>query len=368
MSEQLSEKEQFLLNEIRRNPYITQQELANSLNVSRPTVANMISGLIKKGKIIGRAYVIAENEPIVCIGGANIDRKSYLKEMVRIGTSNPTKTTQSAGGVARNIAENLGRLGMDVSLITCSGEDADWNYIKEVSSPYMNLDQVTQITDESTGSYTAVLDSTGEMVIALADMEIYEAITPELLDKQDALLRRAKCIIADLNIPKSTLEYLCDFAKREEKPLILIPVSSPKMKRLPSDLSCVTWLIANRDETEAYFNKDIRGHESWKQAVEKWLSLGIKNVVITKGKEGAMIGNQYEIIHIPAIVSEKIVDVTGAGDAFSSAAIYAWLEGKELKEIGETATVNASKTSQSPYTVRPELSAIQLQQDMEEIK
>lgn len=367
MAEPLSEKEKYLLQLIRKNPYISQQDLAKALSISRPTVANLISGLIKKGHILGRAYVLSKDEPIVCIGGANIDRKFHVKEKAQFGTSNPCKSTQSAGGVARNIAENLGRLGLNVSLITCSGQDSDWRFIKEVSAPYMNLDFVSQISKASTGSYTAILEETGEMIMALADMEVYEFITPKLLENHQSLLRQAKCIIADLNTPKEGLDYLCQFSRENHKDLILIPVSSPKMKRLPKNLQDVTWLITNRDESEAYFNREIKDAKDWSDALENWLSLGIKNVIITNGKDGALIGNREEILYIPALETNEVIDVTGAGDAFSAAVVYSWLEGKSIKEIGRAGTINALKTLQSPHTVREDLSATKLQTDMEEI-
>lgn len=66
-------------------------------------------------------------------------------------------------------------------------------------------------------------------------------------------------------------------------------------------------------------------------------------------------------------MEHEIVDVTGAGDAFSSAVIYAWLEGKSLLEIAKVGSINAAKTLLSPYTVRHDLSAEQLQKEMEEL-
>ncbi|MEH7335964.1 carbohydrate kinase [Neobacillus drentensis] len=363
----MTEKEQTILDLIRKNPYVSQQELAQILGLSRPSIANIISGLIKKGNILGRAYILNESQHVICIGGANIDRKFHVKEKAQLGTSNPIYATQNAGGVARNIAENLGRLGLEVSLISTSGADKDWSIIEEASSLYMNLETVTQFPEKSTGSYTAVLDSTGELIIALADMEVYEAITPDLLLKHDVILSRSKCIMVDLNCPKEAVQFLCHFAKSHNIPIVLIPVSSPKMNRLPDDLDGVTWLITNRDESESYFHTKINNEEDWKNAVGKWLSLGIDNVVITNGKKGSMIGNKTEgIFQVPSIETKEIVDVTGAGDAFSSAVIFSWLEGKSLIEIAKAGSINASKTLQSSYTVRQDLSAEKLQKDMEE--
>jgi pseudouridine kinase len=108
--------------------------------------------------------------------------------------------------------------------------------------------------------------------------------------------------------------------------------------------------------------------QEWKDALKKWLSLGIANVVITNGKKGAMIGNREEgIFHFPSIETKDIVDVTGAGDAFSSAVIYSWLNGQRLIDIARAGAVNAFKTLQCADTVRKDLSPVQLQKDMEEL-
>lgn len=368
MSNGLTGKEAILFQLIQQNPYISQQELADRLNLSRPTVANMISTLMKKGYIVGRAYIVRQSQPVVCIGGANVDRKFHLKGPPQLGTSNPVFTSKAPGGVARNIAENLGRLGLDVELITVSGKDSDWNFIEDISKPYMKLDHVHYINGMTTGSYTAVLDEAGEMVIALADMDIYDELTVNVVQQYEPLLYQARCIVADLNCPKETLSYLCQFARDNNKPIVFIPVSSPKMKRLPEKLNGINWLIVNRDETETVFQKKIESENDWKEAVRNWLNLGIEYVAVTNGAKGAMFGHKEQIIHAPAIATKTVVDVTGAGDAFSSAIIYSWLEGKDLKEIALAATINAYKTLLSPYTVRQDLSAMKLNEEMEELK
>ncbi|WP_246569942.1 carbohydrate kinase [Lentibacillus saliphilus] len=362
----MNANEQHIYELIKEDPYISQQTLADKLGRSRPAVANLISGMVKKGYIKGKAYVLNEPQQMICIGGANIDRKFYSKAALQQGTSNPIRSTQNAGGVARNIAENLGRLGLDVSLLTASGQDSDWTLIEEASAPYMSLAHVAQLPDVSTGAYTAVLDDDGEMAIAFADMDVYEQLTPEWLHNHMMLITHASCIMADLNCPKDTLELLTQTARTHHVPLVLVTVSAPKMDRLPSDLTGVTWLITNRDESEAYFNETITSHESWERVVNKWLATGIEHVVVTNGSKGAMFASQKEgIQHIPAANPETIVDVTGSGDAFSAALIHAWLKGLPLQQIGRAGIINATKTLQSPHTVRQDLTETQLQKDME---
>lgn len=87
--------------------------------------------------------------------------------------------------------------------------------------------------------------------------------------KNEGLLSQASAIIADLNCPKETLEYLGSFAEINSIPLVLVPVSSPKMSHLPERLDHVTWLICNRDESETHLGMTIKNDEDWRLAAQK---------------------------------------------------------------------------------------------------
>lgn len=71
------------------------------------------------------------SEPqVIVIGGVNCDISGTPEEALRLGDSNPGSITLTAGGVGRNIAENLARLGRRVSLLTALGEDANGDFIR----------------------------------------------------------------------------------------------------------------------------------------------------------------------------------------------------------------------------------------------
>lgn len=363
----MKDREQTLLQLIRSNPYLSQQEMAEKLEMSRPALANLISGLMKQGKIIGRAYVLPEENSIVCIGGANIDRKFYIRGSVQFGTSNPVSSSQSIGGVARNIAENLGRLNNKVSLITTAGKDTDWQAIENGSKAFMNLKGVDQLQDFSTGSYTAIMDESGELILATANMDVYEELTPVLLMKYDVLLSTAPCIIIDLNCPKTTVEYIQQFAIARNVPLVIVPVSSPKMDRLSDNLQGVTWFICNTDEAETLLHMKIQSVADYLQALPKIMELGAENVVITAGAKGVYAANRnLKPKHFNAEPVENIQDVTGSGDAFVSAIIHGWLANMSIEQTIKAGLINAKRTLESSQTVRPELTADLLEKELED--
>jgi len=356
----VNEKEQLVLQTIKKNPFLSQQEMAETLNISRPTLANIISGLIKKGEIIGRAYVLPEKNSIFAIGGANVDRKFHINGHVQYGTSNPSTVTESVGGVARNIAENLGRFGNEVKLITLLGQDQGAKFIEKESNAFMNLDYVEVLPDLKTGSYSAVIDSNGELTLAMADMSIYDYLMPTILKKHEAILSNAKCIIIDLNCPKETVMYLKDLASLRGIPIALIPVSAPKIKNMPDDLIGVTYFICNRDEAEAYLNIRILTDYDYSNAVKMLLEKGARNVILTLGEQGAMVGNVDGVFYLEVQKINDVVDVTGAGDAFVGGFLHGVLNEEPFMSAVKFGQYNATKTLQSDRTVRQTITGEEL--------
>ncbi len=366
----MNEKEQQLIQLLRHNPYSSQQELAEHLGLSRPAVANLLSSLTKRGYIEGRAYVLADEDEIICIGGANVDRKFHVTGTVAEGTSNPATLSVTIGGVARNVAENLGRLGHPVRLLTTAGSDADWELIAAHSAPFMDLSSVRLVPGASTGSYSAVLGDDGELVIAMAVMDVYQSLDSSYIVPLERRLARAKLLVADLNASKETVELIRSLAVRHQVPLAIVPVSGPKMANLPDSLEGVSWFICNEDEAETLTGVAIRTSGDWETAVQKLLGRGIDHVIITRGKKGIMAGDLVtgSIRHHDAVAGVTVEDVTGAGDAFVSGVLHAAASGKALHDAIPYGLMNAAKTLESDATVRPELTAGQLQIELEDYR
>ncbi|MEK4427074.1 PfkB family carbohydrate kinase [Solibacillus sp. FSL K6-1523] len=351
----MNEKEKLVFQLIKENPYLSQQDMAQQLGMSRPALANTISSLIKKREIIGRAYVLPEKNQIIAIGGANVDRKFSIEKDVQLGTSNPATISESVGGVARNIAENLGRLGNQVSLLTTLGDDHDGQLLENSSEAYVSFDLVEKLQDEKTGSYTAVLDNTGELVIAMANMSIYTKLLPTVLEKHEATLQQASCIIIDLNCPAETVQYTKDLAKQRNIPFVIVPVSSPKMIHMPDNLNGVSYFICNRDEAETYLQVTLESMSDYEAAVRQLIQKGAQSVVLTLGEHGVLAGNHEKIQHFEAVKTTDIIDVTGAGDAFVSAFLHGVINDEDLEVAIQLGLINASKTLQSEKTVRTDL-------------
>ena len=117
----MTNREKEILEIIRSNPLISQKELAVRLGITRSSVAGHIMKLTDKGLIRGKGYILKGSPYAVVIGAANMDIQGYPGTPLVQKDSNPGQVKISCGGVGRNIAENMARLGLDVKLLTLLG-------------------------------------------------------------------------------------------------------------------------------------------------------------------------------------------------------------------------------------------------------
>ena len=364
----LNDKESRVLSRIRENPYISQKDLAEEVGLSRSSIANIISGLVHKHYLLGRAYVINEDRPVICIGGMNIDRLFELQDEPRGGISHKVKTYAGAGGCARNLAENLGRMNIPVSILTLVGEDAGWQVAKTYSQSYMNLAKVEVIESCPTGNYTEILDRHGEMILGMAETEIYDNMTPRWLSKHLPYLETAQMIVVDTNLPKDSLEQLISFAERREIPLVLISVSIPKIENIPSSLEGVDALIIKHNESAQYLGMPAETNEELKKSLRKWKEKGADFVFIVKDNEKVAYTETGE-------KEERVIDYPeqtgrsyqcGGCEALGAGWVYGRYQQKAEEEKRAYALTNAYYTMQKDYTVRPDLSQKVLEKDVKQ--
>ena len=315
---ELSKKEQ-LYALIRANPFIAQQDIAAELNLSRSAVAGHIATLVRERRLLGRAYVLPSDRPILCIGAANLDRKLRASSALVMGTSNPAAAVESFGGVARNIAENLARMGAAVSLITAVGHDSSGRaLLAQAQDAGIETRGALTLNDAASGTYTAVLDVDGQMAVALADMALYDRITPAFLGLRRQQRASAALIVADLNLTVDAIQTLREDAAHDQVDLVIVAVSEPKMNRLPQSLAGVRLLILNQGELAARIGRVVQGDDELANACRELQAQGARDVVVTLGARGVLFtGADGAVDHLPAPPAE-VVDVTGAGDAFAA--------------------------------------------------
>ena len=76
----MTQRERQLLEWIRENPMISQQELADKAGITRSSVAVHISNLIKKGCITGKGYIVRTDPYVAVVGGVNMDMRRGIRQ------------------------------------------------------------------------------------------------------------------------------------------------------------------------------------------------------------------------------------------------------------------------------------------------
>ena len=291
---------------------------------------------------------------LLCIGATNIDRKLRTLAPLQAGVSNPAQLTEVAGGVARNVAENLARLGWPVVLLSAVAEDATGrDLLAQAQSLGIATDACLRVADGRSGSYTAILDADGELVMGLADMALVERLTPQVLQAQQdrAGRKEAALIVADLNLPTASLESLladAQDAQASQQPLVFVAVSAPKMTRLPARLAGLHCLVMN-DEELAAIDPDADS------ALRLLGKRGVRHVVVTQGASGVRFGAPGEPLNTLPAPPVEVVDVTGAGDAFAAGLCHGLARGHTLQEACASGLQLAALTLQCSASVFPAL-------------
>jgi pseudouridine kinase len=297
----------------------------------------------------------------LCIGGINLDRKLKAFHALHAGSSNPCVATESPGGVARNVAENLARLGLRVQLMGALGSDvAAQTVLDQLHQLGVSTLPCATLPGGSTGSYTAVLDAQGQLVMGMADMTLTELLTPDVLANA-GLAQEAKLWMADMNLPAASLAWLAQRAQSHGQRLVMLAVSDPKMNRLPNDLRGIDTLVLNRGELQALglhlgWSSDARNDAN--PAFTKLHAAGLQRLVVTQGEAGVVcMDSLHPAQHVKPQLTQAInvVDVSGAGDAFCAGLCASFLRYPDdaLAQHAQRAMRLAVLTVQTEQTVSP---------------
>lgn len=364
----LTDTESALLALIRETPLATPEELARRLGSTRASVNVHVRNLVRKGALLGRGYLLPEQGGpgrVVVVGGANVDVKARTIQTAVPGTSNPGVSAQAPGGVARNVAENLARLGVPVSLVSVVGRDGlgDW-LLRETEAAGVDVRPVLRAPDVSTGTYTAVLDASGELLVAVAAMAAVEALTPAALQERRGVLRGAAWVVADGNLPEGSLAHLLSLAAEAGAAVVFEPVSVPKAARLRPALAAglVPQVVTpNVPELGALLGRDVPDEPGALRAAAAELhAQGVRLVWVRRGAAGSLLSGPDGVTELPALPA-VVRDVTGAGDAMLAAFLAALASGLSPVDAARQGHAAAAITVESDHAVSPLLTPTAIQ-------
>jgi len=298
------------------------------------------------------------DRPVVAIGSAGLDIVGRAAEPLHMGTSNPAALRMSPGGVARNVAENLARLGTEVYLISAVGDDPEGRLVlAQTADAGVQIDTVLTVAGVRTGAYLAVLDEQGNLHLAMDDMRIVESVTPEHLRACRSLIENASVVFVDGNLSPRSLALVISLARKAGVPVAADPTSvslAPRFADLLGDL----WLFMPNEAEAGGLAPHPQAHTDRVRSLDiahHLVAQGVGAAVITMAEFGVAFASPEVSGLVPSVQTE-IVDPTGAGDALTAAVLFARLHDMPLDEAVRLGASAAALTLRTTGSVVPNLS------------
>jgi pseudouridine kinase len=203
----------------------------------------------------------------------------------------------------------------------------------------------------NTGLYLVLLEPTGELFVAVNDMEAVESIAPADIEAERASIAGADLIVVDANLMPDTLEAIGRAAGAV--PIMADTVSVSKVRRLQAILPRLEILKANRAEASALAGFSLDTEDALRAGCRALLDAGVKQVYITLGAEGACFAEptfgepacgeptfgSADGFGMQPVIASKLVNVNGAGDAFAAGVAFSYCH---LREGGEQGHLNTA--------------------------
>ncbi len=287
----------------------------------------------------------------IVVGGCNVDIFGKSNGKIIPADSNIGKIGIFAGGVGRNIAENIARLGEKTQMLSALGNDANAEFLRNNLSG-LGIDySLSENMEISSSCYMFIADNNGEMQLAVSDMEIYDVATRKMLEGKFEDVNKNEILVMDTNFSQDVID--CVF-ENTTIPIFVDTVSTKKAEKIKKHLSKITYIKPNALEAEVLTGIKVTDEESAIKACDKLIQLGVKCVFLTLSEKGGLAKTATELAKAE-IFKTEIVNTTGAGDSFVGGAVFGILQKASLGEILNYAMASASICVQSQDTISKNL-------------
>ena len=280
---------------------------------------------------------MSTRKPVVVVGSINTDLVAMAERIPAVGETVIGSGFQvHPGGKGANQAVAVGRLGYPVQMIGRLGQDAFGDQLR-THMQSVGVDCSGIATSEGSSGVAVILVSgRGENCIVVAP-GANNLVTPQDLDANAETIRGAGVVLAHLEIPLETVEYLAAMCKRADVPLMLDPAPARELPQ--SLLENVTWFTPNETEAEFFVGRE---HSRPERTAEALLARGCAGVVLKLGSRGAYVQQRGGAGQLVPAFPVNAVDSTAAGDAFNGGFATGLMLGKSPLEAARFAAAVAA--------------------------
>ncbi len=293
---------------------------------------------------------------ITVIGTVFVDSKAYPYEKYIPGGRNAGYEVVVHGGVGRNIAEDISRIGAASQLVALTDESGT---AKDVAGRLKKSGVdigFLKSSPNGMGKWIAVFDDTADVA---ASISIRPNLHPlgELIEKNgDKIFKNSDGVIIEIDVDEDIVEKTVFFAKKYNKPVYaVVSVMSITLerKRFFPDIDC---LICNEQEAGMLFEarlEDMNIEEIRACILKNIGRTGLKSIIVTLAERGSVSCLDEKTTYVPACSAKMIVS-TGAGDSIAAGALAALTGGCDFQRALEIGSRTAAYVIESEEKVCPD--------------
>ena len=244
------------------------------------------------------------------------------------------------GGKGSNQMTAARRAGSEVKIISCRGNDALGQILKEhYRKEGMTEQYVTVLDGAETASALIEIDEATAQNRIIVIFAANETVGREQVMAAEVDFADCDAVLTQFETTVEAVFATKELAQKYHKPFILNP--APYINVPASVFEGVDFITPNETETEQFTGISVNTIEDCRAAARKFIDMGVKNVIITLGVRGAFYSNGKDEVFVPSI-KVKAVETTGAGDAFNGGLATAIAEGMPIEKALQFATCTAA--------------------------
>lgn len=312
------------------------------------TVIRRYSSQLVERKSVRKPKIERQGEKIIVVGSMNVDIMIEVPKLPVNGESLlANKLYTFLGGKGGNQAVGVGKLGGQVYMIGCLGNDLEGKQLYAgLVENHVHTDGIVFSKQLASGRAYINVETGGESTI-VAYPGANQGLQVSHIKQFKYLFQDAKYCLLSMEIPEEVVEYALSVCRRNHTKTILKPSSPHKLKNI--NFENIDYLVPNEKELCS-----ICGYEgSIEERARRLLEKGVQNVIVTLGSNGCYLLNEAGGRHFKGSGFEA-VDTTGGADSFISALAVYLSEGKSMEHAIRFA-IYASGICVTGYGVQPAL-------------
>ena len=295
---------------------------------------------------------------MVVVGVVFLDIKGFpFFKYDAVGT-NLGNVLMTHGGVARNVAVNMANLGAEVEFVTMLDDDSLGREARlRLRGAGVKLTHAVSTPDKGMGMWLAVFNEKGDLAGSVSHMPDASPIERLFDEKGEEIIRSCRGVALEIDLSEKVSERVFELAERFDKPVYAIVANMSVILRRPDFMARTACVILNEIEAGRLLGREIRAlspEETLEAVSEAAPAMGIRSIVVTMGARGAVyLDAENGLRGVCPAVPCRVVDTTGAGDAFFSAVVESLARGMRLDDAVTCGARLASMTVSTSESTCP---------------